>query len=89
MSKEFLELNPDSAKAVKELIVEASNALTRKELESGNVSGCRTRAKTDFGMSGKQFNTMLKLYHNQARDEFETTNDEVVETYDMIFKANS
>lgn len=87
MSVEFLKENPDVAKAVKALIKDASNIKTQIELQQGSLKDIKSRAKTDYGLDGKTFNKLFTLYHQQAREEFENQNNELVELYDTIDKA--
>lgn len=87
MSLEMLEQNPDIAKQVWNLVVESSNAKTELELKQGSLKDMKARAKTEFGVSGKEFTTLLNLYHNQARDEFEESKNEILNVYDTIEKA--
>lgn len=87
MSVEFLKENPDVAKAVKALIKDASNIKTQIELQQGSLKDIKSKAKTDYGLDGKTFNKLFTLYHQQAREEFENQNNELVELYDTIDKA--
>lgn len=47
----------------------------------------KSKAKTDYGIDGKTFTKLFNLYHNQARNEFEEQNNELVQLYDVIDKA--
>lgn len=87
MSLEMLKQNPDIAKQVWDLVVESSNLKTKMELDQGSLKDMKARAKTEFGVSGKDFGTLLNLYHNQARDEFEENKNEIINVYDTIEKA--
>ena len=87
MSVEFLQTNPDVAKQVKELIKEASNVKTQVEIFNGTFKDIKSKAKNDFGIDGKTFGKLFKLYHEQARTAFEEENNELIELYDMIDKA--
>lgn len=87
MSKEYLETNPDVAKQLFDLIKDTSNITTLIEGERAKIKDNKTRAKTEFGIDGKTFGKLLKLYHNQARDQYEEENTELVEMYDVVFKA--
>lgn len=87
MSVELLQENPDIAKAVKDLIKEASNVKTQVEIHQGTLKDIKSKAKTDYGIDGKTFNKLFTLYHNQARNEFEEQNNELVQLYDVIDKA--
>lgn len=87
MSKEFLEMNPDVAKEVKALIKEASNIKTQSEILAGSFKDVKSKAKTDYGIDGKTFGKLFKLYHEQARESFEEENNELLEMYDVIDKA--
>lgn len=48
MSVELLQENPDIAKAVKELIKEASNVKTQIEHFQGSFKDIKSKAKTDL-----------------------------------------
>lgn len=87
MSVEFLQTNPDVAKQVKELIKEDLNVKTQVEIFNGTFKDIKSKAKTDFGIDGKTFGKLFKLYHEQARTAFEEENNELIELYDMIDKA--
>ena len=87
MSVELLQENPDIAKAVKELIKEASNVKTHIEHFQGSFKDIKSKAKTDYGIDGKTFGKLFKLYHEQARTAFEEQNNELIELYDVIDKA--
>ncbi|QFR55916.1 dsDNA binding protein late transcription [Yersinia phage JC221] len=87
MSKEFLELNPDVAKQVMDLIKDTSNITTMLEGEKAKIKDNKARAKTEFGIDGKMFGKLFKLYHNQAREQYEEENNELIEMYDVIVKA--
>lgn len=84
MSKELLQQEPELQKKVMEIIKEASNITTEIELKQGSVKDIKARAKTEFGIDGKLFGKLFKLYHNQAREQFEEENTEVLEIYDML-----
>lgn len=87
MSKEFLEQSPEVAKQVMELIKDTSNITTMLEGEKAKLKDNKDRAKKEFGIDGKTFNKLFKLYHNQAREQFEEENTELLEIYDVIVKA--
>lgn len=87
MSLELLEQNPDIAKKVWDLVVESSNTKTKMELDQGTLKDNKSKAKTEYGVSGKDFTTLLNLYHNQARDEFEESKNDILNVYDTIEKA--
>lgn len=87
MSIELLEQNPDLAKKVNELIKEASNVRTEIDIKQGSFKDIKTKAKTDYGIDGKTFGKLFKLYHEQARDQFEEENNDLVRLYDLIENA--
>lgn len=87
MSKEFLDANPEVAKQVMDLIKDQSNITTMLEGEKAKLKDNKTRAKTEFGIDGKTFNQLFKLYHNQARDQYEEEKTEILDIYDVIVKA--
>ncbi|ADJ55351.1 transcriptional regulator [Escherichia phage RB16] len=87
MSIELLQENPEIAKAIKDMIKEASNVKTQIEIHQGTLKDIKSKAKTDYGIDGKTFSKLFNLYHNQARTEFEEQNNELIELYDVIDKA--
>jgi len=87
MSKEFLAQSPEVAKEVMELIKDTSNITTMLEGEKAKLKDNKARAKKEFGIDGKTFGKLFKLYHLQAREQFEEENTELLEMYDVIVKA--
>lgn len=84
MSTEFLQENPEVAKKVLDLIKETSNVTTMIEAKREDLKNIKTKAKTEYGIDGKTFNKLFKLYHNQARDQYEEEQNELLDMYDAI-----
>lgn len=70
---------------LKKLIKEASDHLLQAESFRIKMADARDTAKVDLGVDGKMFNQLLKIYHKDTREVFESEKDEVVELYDSIF----
>ncbi|QDH49149.1 transcriptional regulator [Pantoea phage Phynn] len=84
MSKEFLQQNPEVARQVFDLVKEASNVKTMIETQQGHLKDIKARAKSEYGIDGKTFGKLFGLYHNQAREQFEEENQDILEQYDLI-----
>lgn len=73
--------------ALKKLIKDASDLLLQAESFQIKVKDARDEAKSELGVDGKLFNQLLRIYHKDTREVFESEKDEVVELYDSIFPA--
>ncbi len=88
MAKEKIAVEFDEAvhgESLKKLIKEASDHLLQAESFRTKMKDARDTAKVELGVDGKIFNQLLKIYHKDSREIFETEKDEVVELYDSIF----
>ena len=83
--KKVFNADTDSAELAT-MIKEASNVKTMMEAEADKLKDIKDRAKAELGVESSMFNALLKIYHKQERDQFETQSEEVVDTYDRIFK---
>ncbi|AIA64811.1 transcriptional regulator [Cronobacter phage S13] len=83
--KKVFNADTDSA-ALADMIKEASNVKTMMEAEGDKLKDIKDRAKSELGVESSMFNSLLKIYHKQERDAFESQSEEVVDTYDRIFK---
>lgn len=83
--KKIFNADTDSAELAT-MIKEASNVQTMIDAEKDKIKDIKDRAKSELGVESSMFNALLKIYHKQERDAFETQSEEVVETYDRIFK---
>lgn len=70
---------------LKKLIKEASDHLLQAESFRTKMKDARDTAKIELGVDGKVFNQLLKIYHKDTREVFESEKDEIVELYDSIF----
>lgn len=70
---------------LKDLIKNASDIKT--EIEAGNdaLRDTRKLAKEELGVDGKMFNALLRIYHKDQREKFESENEQVVDVYDAVF----
>ena len=57
-------------------IIEAANDAIRE---------IKKVAKDELGVDSKKFMPMLAIYHNDKRDDFEDTKEEILEMYDELF----
>ncbi|QIW87005.1 double-stranded DNA binding protein [Aeromonas phage Ahp1_CNU-2021] len=73
------------AKALKDMIKEASDIKTMIEGQNDALKATKDRAKTELGLEPKKFNQLLSMYHKRTRDEVEANNEEIVELYDKTF----
>lgn len=86
MKKEKKEFNSDVDGAdLQKMIKEASDIKTIMDAEGDKIKDIRVRAKDELGVEPKMFNALLKIHHKQEREQFESTSEEIVETYDRIF----
>lgn len=83
--KKVFNVDTDSAELAG-MIKEASNVKTMIEAENDKLKDIKDRAKSELGVEASMFNAILRIYHKQERDQFETQSEEVVDTYDRIFK---
>lgn len=83
--KKIFNADTDSAELAT-MIKEASNVKTMMEAEGDKLKDIKDRAKAELGVESSMFNSLLKIYHKQERDQFESQSEEVVDTYDRIFK---
>lgn len=84
-SKRKYDPNHDS-EALKGLVEEAMDAKGKMELFKGSIADIRTRAKDELGVTPSMFNKLLNLRFKQNRDEVEDQNDELIDTYDNLYK---
>lgn len=82
--KRVFNIDTDAAD-LKDMIKEASNVKTMMEAEADKLKDIKDRAKSELGVDASMFNAVLKIYHKQERDQFESQSEEVVETYDQLF----
>lgn len=85
-SKRKFDPNHDAEK-LKDFIEEAMVAKEKMELFKGSIGDIRTHAKEELGITPKMFNQILNLRYKQNRDEVEDQNDELINTYDNLFKS--
>lgn len=83
--KKVFNADTDSAELAK-FIKEASDIQTMVDAEKDKIKDIKDRAKSELGVESSLFNSLLKIYHKQERDQFESNSEEVVDTYDRIFK---
>lgn len=86
MAKETVEFDPtvhgdQLQKYIKQcsdhkLIIESANEAIRE---------VRKMAQEELGVKGKEFNFLLRIYHNDQREKFEDENSELLEKYDAVF----
>lgn len=86
MSKTKVEFNAAVHGAdLEKFIKEASNHKVIIEGANDAIREIRKRADDELGVSGKDFNQMLRIYHKDEREKTEEETSELLEMYDAIF----
>ena len=85
MSKLFaIPSSPADQKAIRDAVVEVSNALTRIEAERDFIKEVRKDIKQKYGVPGNFFGWLVKVYHKSSFND-ETAKADTQETlYETI-----
>ncbi|ASD52115.1 transcriptional regulator [Pseudomonas phage PspYZU05] len=84
--REKVEFNADvHGEELARIIKDCSDNKLKAEGYMTLVSEAKSRAKEELGVSTKQFNMLLSMYHSDTRERFENEKDELVEIYDTVF----
>lgn len=87
MAKSKVEFNPALHKEkLYNVVKEASNAKLQIESFNTVIKDQREFARDELGVSPQLFNQLLRIYHNDQRDKFEETSQDVLDVYDSVFK---
>ena len=87
MAKVKVEFNPQiHGDRLAECIKQCSDHKAIAEGANEAFAETKNVAIEELGVDSKLFTKLLTMYHKDQREEFEAERDEVIETYDAIFK---
>lgn len=70
--------------AIENAVKEASHSVFRVESETTLRKEIAARMKDEYGLSAKDFNAMVQIYHKQNLGEVEVKHERIVELYTKI-----
>ncbi|AZU98725.1 dsDNA binding protein [Acinetobacter phage vB_AbaM_PhT2] len=87
MAKEKVEFNPAlHGEQLEHCIKQCSDHKAIIEGANEAIREIRKTACEELGVSGKDFNQMLRIFHKDEREKLETENEELLEKYDAVFR---
>ncbi|EQA7786874.1 hypothetical protein ACX818_001468 [Acinetobacter baumannii] len=86
MAKEKVEFNKAlHGEQLEHCIKQCSDHKAIIEGANRAIAEIRKTAQDELGVTGKEFNQMLRIFHKDERDKLETENEELLEKYDAVF----
>lgn len=75
--------NPADLQAIKQLVKNASDSLTRIESERAHIKSIKDKAKEDYQLPPKLFSKMVSLYFKDSFKDEMASNEEL----DLLYSA--
>ena len=79
---------PSRKTALKQAIIEVSNAWLQAESHNLHAKECIKHAAEEYAMDKALVNSLAKMYHKQNANEIKAKADTVIDEYESLFGSN-